>query len=72
MKEGTGGYREKELLVQSPCGRSIVTIACQILHDVTYVWGLKNRTHEQNKKRNKFTDTESKLMVARGEGWIDG
>lgn len=70
MKEGTGKCREKELFVQSPCGRSIVTIACQMPHDVTFMWDLKNRTHEQNKKRNKFTDTESKLMVARGEGWM--
>ena len=40
----------------------------QILYDITYMLNLKNKTNkciEQN--RNRFTDTENKLVVTNGE-----
>ena len=37
------------------------------MYDVTYMWNLKNTTSKHNKKRNRLTDTENKLVVYRGE-----
>ena len=71
MKEGTGKCREEELPVHSPRGRSIIIIitiiiiiACQIPHDATYMWDLKNR--------NKFIDREQTNGCQRGgvDGWV--
>ena len=41
----------------------------QIPYDITYIWNLKydtNGTYLQN--RNRLTDTENRLVVAKGEG----
>ena len=36
---------------------------------ITYMWNLENKTDEceSNKKRNRLTDIENKLMVTSGE-----
>ena len=40
-----------------------------IPYDLSCMWNLKDRTNEQQQKNiNRFTDTENKLMIARGEG----
>ena len=39
----------------------------QILYDITYLWNLKNKTSEYDKKRGRLTDIENKLMVTSGE-----
>ena len=39
----------------------------QILHDFIYMWNLKNKTSKYNKKRNRLTYIENKLVVSSGE-----
>ena len=39
----------------------------QILY-ITYMWNLKNRTGEYNKKRSRLTDTKNKQVVTSGQG----
>ena len=40
----------------------------QILHDITYIWNLKNSRNELiYKNRNRLTDIENKLTVTKGE-----
>ena len=42
----------------------------EILYALTYIWYLRNKTNEKNNKIETDSDTESKLIVARGEwGW---
>ena len=53
-----GGYYAEE----NKPGREI-----QILYDITYLWNLKNKTSEYDKKRGRLTDIENKLMVTSGE-----
>ena len=38
----------------------------EILHDFTYLSNLKNNKQH---KRNRLTDTENRLVVARGKGY---
>ena len=41
----------------------------QILHDLTSMWNLQNKTNEQTQQnRNRSIDTENKQVVAREEG----
>ena len=38
------------------------------MYDLIFMWSVKNKTNEQTKQnRNRLTDTESKLVVAREE-----
>ena len=38
------------------------------MYDLIFMWSVKNKTNEQTKQnRNRLTDTENKLVVARGE-----
>ena len=39
----------------------------QILHDITYMWKLKNNTNELFANRNGLTDIENKCMVTKEE-----
>ena len=42
----------------------------QTPYDFTYMWNLKNKKKTNKQNRNRLTDTENRLMVARvGEGW---
>ena len=42
----------------------------EILYALTYIWNLRNKTNEKNNRIETDSDTESKLIVARGEwGW---
>ena len=41
----------------------------QILHDITYMWKLKNNTNELFANRNGLTDIENKCMVTKEE-WV--
>ena len=40
----------------------------QILYDFTYMWNLKKKTKQTKQNGNKLTDTQTKLVVARGVG----
>ena len=42
----------------------------QISYDLTYMWNLKNQT-KSKPKTPRFTDTENRLLVARGGRWAN-
>ena len=46
----------------------------QIPYDITHMWNLKSNTNElQSRKRNRLTDKDNGLVVAKGvEGGMDG
>ena len=44
----------------------------QILDNITYTWNCKNNQMNYLQNRNRLTDTESKLMVTKGESGQGG
>ena len=40
--------------------------------DFPYMWNLKNKTNQQQQKRNRLINTKNNLVVIRGEGVEDG